>query len=119
MGTVFCLHWSAVRGENIMLQNLGIMLCFDAHNLYQLCSTNYAQRICHYAFKQNKSLYSQMHLKLKNREVPLLSHAEALVTFMPRAQYILGVLQPDAHAFSKEKTFSAAADIIMNSLRTP
>jgi len=28
------------RGENIMLQNQRIMLCSDAHNLCQLCSTN-------------------------------------------------------------------------------
>ena len=31
------------RGENIMLQNQRIMLCFDAHNLCQLCSSEAAR----------------------------------------------------------------------------
>ena len=33
-------HSVRARGENIMLQNQRIMLCFDGHNLCQLCSTN-------------------------------------------------------------------------------
>ena len=42
------------RGENIMLQNQRIMLCSDAHNLCQLCSTKsyYAPEIYYYASKQ-------------------------------------------------------------------
>ena len=30
---------TTVRGENIMLQNQGIMLCFDANIISLLCST--------------------------------------------------------------------------------
>ena len=100
-----------IRGENIMLQNQRIMLCSDAHNLCQLCSTNklLCSRICHYASKQNnflghkntfshrtvtKHIYRKV-TKLKNRsKVSLISHACCTVSKMPQCN--LGVHHPGA-----------------------
>ena len=52
------VHLSAcagARGENIMLQNLGIMLFFDAHNMCQLCSANNFIMLQKYAIMLGKN----------------------------------------------------------------
>ena len=47
------------RGENIMLQNLGIMLFFDAHNMCQLCSANNFIMLQKYAIMHGKNSTKQ------------------------------------------------------------
>ena len=51
-----------IRGENIMLQNLGIMLFFDAHNMCQLCSANNFIMLQKYAIILGKN--SKKHTKI-------------------------------------------------------